>query len=122
MKEIESLKLRSKVIGLINEGKVDGKTLEKLINGESIAESKVLKTLDIMSDGKTRTHETSEKEAIAFVVKSENFDEIMNSIKKEREKYLKQADRANKARKNASKKTEKKPLKKLEDPVAANKK
>lgn len=106
MKKRDSYELRNNVINMISGGKVDDKTLEQIAYGGPIETPDVLKTVDIMYDGKVRAHETTEKEVINFAARCEYFDQLIESIKLEREKYLKKKSVVEKNRKKGQKKEE----------------
>jgi len=98
MKRVNYDHILNDVATKILQGEVPIQDVEHLFNGESLSVNRVLRSVDVMSDGSFRKHETTEEEVVAFMSKHPQYDEIMETIKTERTKYSQRADRARKAR------------------------
>ena len=98
MKRVFYDRMLNDVATKILQGEVPIQDVEHLFNGESLSVNRVLRSVDVMSDGSFRKHETTEEEVVTFMSKHPQYDEIMETIKAERTKYSQRADRARKAR------------------------
>ncbi len=90
--------MRKEVAVKIVMGEVPIQDVEYLFNGEALSINRVVQSVDFMSDGSIRKHETTREEVLVFVTKHPQYDELMETIKTERKKYSQRVDRARKAR------------------------
>ena len=107
MKKTVSDHIVNDVVKKIVNGEISIQDLECLFNGETISGNRVLRSIDVMSDGSFRKHETTEEEVLGFVIKHPRYDEFMDAITTERKKYSQRADRARKARTKVGKSAQK---------------
>ncbi len=105
MKEKNKKNETTKVVVLT--GKISEQLVEYLSRDESEPANRVLRTYDVMADGSFREHKPTEEEMVAFLSRHPQYDEIVETIKAEREKYVLRAERARKARTKVGKSAQK---------------
>jgi hypothetical protein len=105
MKEKNKKNETTKVVVLT--GKISEQLVEYLSRDESEPANRVLRTVDVLADGSFREHKPTEEEMVAFLSRHPQYDEIVETIKAEREKYVQRAERARKARTKVGKSAQK---------------
>lgn len=95
---MDSYKLRDAVAKKVLNGEIPDKYLKSLLNEGVEFSTKVLRSVDILADGRIVNHETTAKEVFEFVSKCSYYDELMVQLEDERNLYLQRAARAKNAR------------------------
>ncbi len=91
-------KLRDSVINRITNGEIPNSVLQSLLAEGVEFSTKVLRSVDILADGRVVNHVTTAKEVFEFVSKCPYYDELMVQLEDERNQYIMRAKRANNAR------------------------
>ena len=98
MAKLDTLTLRQEAAKKILNGEVSDKVLESIMKEDIAFSTTVLRSVDILVDGKVVPHETTAKEVFDYVKKSPYYDALMEDLEDAHNKYSMQKKRARDAR------------------------
>ena len=81
MAKLDTLTLRQEAAKKILNGEVSDKVLESIMKEDIAFSTTVLRSVDILVDGKVVPHETTAKEVFDYVKKSPYYDALMEEFK-----------------------------------------
>lgn len=72
--------------------------LQNFIDEQILSPKRIIRSFDVCADGKVQKHVSTEKEAIEYACRCEDFDELVKQMASSREVYLDQVKKAENAR------------------------